>query len=249
MLRRVLPLFAAAAVAWPGHVASQTLTGRVVEQGRGAAVSGVTVSLLDEAGERRAFSTSDSLGRFSLTPPEAGNYVVEASGIGYHPTRSPLFALVTDGVAPVEIEVQPAPVALENLEVSVEREARRLLGPMGLTPSELGKRWIDRDDIDRMMIPGLVKDLIRLQNIPGLEVLESELSQGGKLCVVLRQRGECALMLLNGVPISVVEAYHLDPRSLEAVAVLKPVEATTFYGTGATGGAVLMWTNAGRRER
>lgn len=37
-------------------------------------------------------------------------------------------------------------------------------------------------------------------------------------------------------------AYSIPAESLEAIAVLTPEEATTIYGTGADGGAVLLFS-------
>jgi hypothetical protein len=39
----------------------------------------------------------------------------------------------------------------------------------------------------------------------------------------------------------------IDHHDLEAIVVLGPTEATTFYGTAGGGGAVLLWTRRGRR--
>lgn len=241
----ILLLMAASA---PPAASAQTLSGRLLEEGRETPVAGAVIWLVDRDDRRRAEATSDSLGRFLLTPPEAGEYVVEAVRLGYATTRSPLFVMGVDGSVPFEIMMRPLPVGLEGIEVSVEREAEELLRNFGLTPATLRNRWIDRGDIDAMGMPGLPKDLIRWQNIAGVWVVEMDPTQGvPELCVTFRRGTGCALTVLNGVPISSVEAFYLDPQALEAVAILTPVEATTFFGTGAAGGAVLMWTRRGRR--
>ncbi|MFQ5519834.1 MAG: hypothetical protein ACE5FK_00415 [Candidatus Methylomirabilia bacterium] len=54
-------------------------------------------------------------------------------------------------------------------------------------------------------------------------------------------RPGCALVLLNGVPISVGEAGRIDPYSIEAIAILRPTDAITFLGTRGGNGAVLIW--------
>ena len=240
---------------FPATGAAQTLTGRVVEEGSSAPVPGALVSLVDRGGDRRVGTTTDSMGCFVLSPQEPGEYVVESSALGYEKTRSPLFALAVQGTASLEITIRPLPVGLEGFEVSVEREAEQLLRNFGMTPAALGNRWIDRRDIEEMPLPAGPREAIRWRNIAGVSVAETSGVIGplAELCVMFRRgrRGvgmdQCALILLNGVRVSLVEAQNVDPHDLEGIAVLTPVEATTFYGTGASGGAVLMWTRSGGR--
>ena len=143
----------------------------------------------------------------------------------------------------------PAAIGLRGFEVSAEREAEDLLGTMGLTPATLGSRWIDRDDLDAMQMPGVAKDVIRWQNIGGVWVYEGP----PQLCVTFRRgrtfygNDRCALTVLDGAVIPRDLAFYLVPHDLEAIAVLTPVEATLFYGTEGGGGAVLFWTRRGRR--
>jgi hypothetical protein len=58
--------------------------------------------------------------------------------------------------------------------------------------------------------------------------------------------GTCALVVLDGTPMSGVGALDIDPYSIESIALLEPIAATTRYGTLAGGGAVLVWTSRGR---
>jgi len=251
----VLALHLVTALLLPVAAAAQTLAGLVLAEAANAPVPGAMVSLVDRDGEHRAGATTDSLGRFVLVPPEVGDYIVEASRLGYETTRSPLFALEVGGSASLEIVLSPLPLGLEGFEVSVGREAELLLRNFGMTPATLGSRWIDREDIEEMPLPAGPREAIRWRNIAGLSVGETAhvVSPLAELCVMFRRgrRGigmdTCAIVLLNGVQISLVEAQNVSPHDLEAIAVLTPVEATTFYGTGASGGAVLMWTRSGRR--
>lgn len=230
--------------------ASQTIHGRLLEEQRDVPIEGAVVSLIDVDGEVRASSISDSLGRFTLSPPEAGEYHVRAIRLGYELSRTPLLALSAEGTADLDLLMRPEPVGLEGLEVSVERLAERYLGPLGHTPESLGQRWIDREDIDKMTLPGLPEDVIRWQGIAGVWVFDFDPGQlGARLCVQFTRRrigDSCALTVLNGAVINSQAAYHLDPYSLEAIAILEPIDAVTLYGTAAHGGAVLMWTREGR---
>jgi hypothetical protein len=241
-----IPLLLIVGVAAAG-VGAQTLTGRVLDEAGSGPVAGAVVSLLDPDGSRRADVLSDSLGRFRLAPPEAGEYVVEVVRLGYESTRSPLFALGTTGMVEVEVVVRALPIGLEGLEVSVEGEAEVLLGTFGVSPATLRNRWIGRDDIERMATPGLAKDIIRRQNIAGMSVDEYDSGQPGELCVRFRRSERaCAITVLNGAVIPPERAFNLNPNDIEAIAILTPTDAATYYGTQGGGGAVLIWTREGR---
>ena len=85
------------------EVEGQTLRGLVVEEGRESPVAGAAVSLLSRDGNHRAGASADSLGRFLLSPPAAGEYYIESARIGYETTRSPLLALAMADTVPFEI--------------------------------------------------------------------------------------------------------------------------------------------------
>lgn len=227
-----------------GSVQAQTLSGQVLEERREVPLAGAVIRLLGPKGVERAVAISDSVGWFTLTPPEAGQYRVEAVRLGYETTLSPLFSFASEGVIGFEIMMNPRPIGLEGLEVTVAREAERLLTNLGHTPATLGRRWIDREKLAAMVNPGGPRDIIRLQGIAGVWV-----EQASPLCVRFRRRERaCALTVLDGAVIPAGRAFLLDTRDIEAIAILDPVDATTFYGTAAGGGAVLMWTRRGRPE-
>lgn len=233
----------------PAHARAQTLNGRVLEDGRNTPISGASVALVDQKDKRRAETLSDSLGRFHLAPPEAGDYVIVVERIGYETSRSPLLAIKEreEGTVSVDLMMTPEPVGLEGLEVSVEREAKEELGNMGLSPVQLGHRWIDRKAIEQMATPGLTKDIIRRQNISGVSVEEYDATAAdGRLCVTFRRRErQCAITVLNGSVVPMEQAFLVNAQDIESIAILTPDDATTFYGTQGGGGAVLIWTRKG----
>jgi Carboxypeptidase regulatory-like domain len=247
-------LFLLMAAVSPSDVAGQTLAGRTVEEGRNVPVPGALVFLVDRDGKHRAEARSDSLGRFWLTPPEAGAYQVEARRFGYETTRSPLLALKAEGHVAVDLTMRPAPIGLAGIEVSVERQAEDLLGRFGLTPARLGDRWIDHDAIAKMPLLTGPGEVITQRGIAGLGVDDcGATTVKCDLCVHFFRANTgiglktCALLVLNGVAVPPDVAEFLDPLDLEAIAVLKPEDATTFYGERGVGGVVLMWTRSGRR--
>lgn len=239
-------LFVAAAVITPPSATAQTLRGSVLEEGRETPVVGAAISLVDPEGKHWADAISDSLGRFLLAPPVAGDYVIQAVALGYAPTTSPLFSMTVGGSLPFDMMMRADPIGLEGFDVSVEPievVATQLLQHFGHTPETLRNRWIDRAEIERMMTPGLTKDIIRRQNIAGVWVEELP-----PFCLKFSRRTrKCALTVLNGMVVPAGVVYDLDTRDIEAIAILTPTDAATFYGTQAGGGAVLIWTRLGGR--
>jgi hypothetical protein len=235
---------------------AQTLLGRVLDQVNEQPVAGVLVTLVARTGEERVRALSDSAGRFVIAPPEAGEYLLVTDRLGYEETRSPLLALTTEGQAPLDLMIEPEPIGLEGFEVSVEERAAEQLSRMGLSANALGNRWIDRDKIDAIPVKRDMGVILERTAQAGIRVTRPENltmdSDNIGLCVALyRVRtadggGRCALIVLDGVPMSGVAALDIDPDAIESIALLEPMEATTYFGTLGGAGAVLVWTRRGR---
>jgi hypothetical protein len=238
----------------PAPVAGQTLVGRVLDQVGEQPLGGAMVALVARTGEARDRTVTGDDGRFTLTPPEPGEYLLTAELFGYATTRSPLFALTTEGEAPVELLMSPVPIGLEGLDVTVEELAAEELDRMGLSADQLGNRWIERSRIDAIPVKRDLGTIVEHTVQAGVQVIRPENANGGSdvgLCVSFRRatrtgRGTCALIVLDGVPISSMQAADIDPEAVESMALLEPREAATLYGTLAGGGAVLVWTRRGR---
>lgn len=231
----------------PSSADAQTILGRVLDQMNEAPVGGVIVRLIQRDGAERLRALTDSAGRFVIAPPEAGEYILTTERFGYLETRSPLIALRVEGEAPLELMISPEPVGLAGLEVSVEEMAAEELSQMGLSPNQLGNRWINRADIDAMQMPGLAKDVIRWQNIAGVYIDEYDATEEAPLCVrFVRRSRACAITVIDGIVVPPEQAYGLVSADVEAIAILNPTDATTFYGTAGGGGAVLFWSRRGR---
>jgi hypothetical protein len=249
----------ATAVALAAPVQAQTIAGVVLDEARESPVAGALILLLDRSGEERAQALSDPDGRFVITPPEAGEYYLAATRIGYEPTRSPLLALTMEGTAPLELMMRPAPIGLEGFEVEVDAEGRAAeeLRFSGVEPRDLGSRFVSQAEIAAVQIRPDVGSVLEHQAISGMRVIRPENLNPGSadvgLCVSLQRArrgngmGTCAMVVLDGVPIRGDVALALDPESVAAMAVLLPTEATTMYGTRGARGALLIWTRGGGR--
>lgn len=244
-------------LAAPAPAASQTLLGRVLDLANDAPIGGVIVSLVARDGTERVRTVSDSIGHFVIVPPEDGEYVLVAARFGYMEARSPLLALVIEGQTAIDMIMTPEPIGLEGLEISVEEVATEELKRMGLSANQLGNRWISRQRIEAIPLKLDVGAILEKTNQSGIRVIRpgNDSALGGAdmgLCVAITRartgggRGTCALIVLNGIPIAGVQALDIDPESIESMALLEPMEATTFYGTIGGSGALLVWTKRGR---
>jgi hypothetical protein len=200
---------------------------------------------------------SDELGRFRVTPPEAGAYTLTAERIGYRFAQTPLLDLDTDGTVALELTMMPAPIGLEGLDVEVDvaAEAAEELRLAGVEPRSLGQRWISRADIEAVAVRSDVGRLLEWQQIPSLQVLRSEnanpLGDDMGMCLsLLRARtgagmGRCALGVVDGRAVTNEELQYVDPETVEAMAVLQPIEATILFGVRGEAGALMIWTRRG----
>lgn len=173
----------------------------------------------------------------------------------YRAFTTPLLSLTSEGTVELELLLAPAPLGIEGLEVRVEEVIASQLTAMGLTPAFLGNRWIDKERIDAIQVKRDLGVIIELTQQMGPMVVRPEnLTTGSEnigLCIALqraRSAGSwnCALTVLNGVPISGIQALIIPPETIESMAVLLPREAVTHYGTLGGPGAVLIWTTNGR---
>lgn len=78
-----------ATASFPPYARVQTLQGRVIDEGSETPTPSAVVTLLDREGNRRAEAVTDSLGRFRLSPQEAGEYVLQAVQFGYETGARP----------------------------------------------------------------------------------------------------------------------------------------------------------------
>ena len=252
----VLVLGASVWMGPPAEARGQTLTGRVLDEVLDAPVAGAAVALLDRDGKTKIEVLADGAGRFTVTPPRAGEYFISVSRFGYEKTVSPLLTLHAEGRRTLDLLMTPAPVGLEGFEVAVEDEAEDFLGLMGMTPTQLGNRWFGREAIEAVHMKRDPGSVIEWGNLPGVTVIRREnmnpSSGGGMgLCVTMtrarrgRGTGTCATVVFNGIIVTSEVLLSIDPDDIESMALLTPVEATTFYGENGAYGVLMVWTRRG----
>lgn len=242
----------------PGTEADATVRGAVRSAEGGQAIPGAAVRVLAVTGDTVAWTRAGPDGTFQVEVPPGVGYRAVAAGDGYVREASDAFSLDGAQTLDVAFELMRDPggvaVRIEGLQVQVTARnhlvARRLLMQYGQSETRMGRRWIGLPALDSMPSvaesdPGVA---IQRRAMPGVWV--DEAAKHGKdaiLCV--QQRGRrCSIVVLDGMRIDLSTALLVDFHELEGIAVLSPEDATTFFGTEAGGGAILLWTRgSGRR--
>lgn len=109
-----------AALADQGH--AQLIRGRVVDSANGSPVELAAVWLLDRDRGQVDLAMADSVGRYFLTVPSSGEYVIVAERFGYFETESPLLAISDDRDYDLDLELRPEPMGIRGVDVAVRNE-------------------------------------------------------------------------------------------------------------------------------
>ncbi|MEJ2541204.1 MAG: carboxypeptidase regulatory-like domain-containing protein [Gemmatimonadota bacterium] len=167
----VLAILVGAFQAGPSSLGAQ-IVGRVVDSETGDPVPTVGVALLDAQGTVHAQVVSNEVGRFIMVPVAGpGEYQVQVVALGY--VDVPSEPLRYNGEATtVEILLDPAPIGMAGIEVTVEAldpaleaqgfyHRRRFSSGYFLSPEELEERTF-------------VRSSEVLRRLPGVEVRDGE---------------------------------------------------------------------------
>jgi Carboxypeptidase regulatory-like domain len=242
----------------PGQESRAIVRGTVRAEEGDSLLAGANVWVLAVTGDTVAGALTDSVGAFRVdVPPDVGYRAIAVVPDEYLREASAAFTL--DGAESLDVQFElirdPKVLAMkiEGLVVEIEarkrKVAKRLLMLYGQSPARLGRRWIDRATLDALPSsgesdPGVA---IEWQGMPRVSVDQAVKHGKNPILCVRQGPRRCAIVVLNGARINLRSALLIDFRDLEAIAVLSPQDATTFYGTEAGGGAVLLWTRLGGR--
>lgn len=240
----------------PGAEARAVVRGTVRTAEDGEPLAGTDVWLLAVSGDTVASARADGAGVFGMSVPAGVGYRVVAVAEGHAREASAAFTVGSAESLDVDFElvasVTDLAMRIEGLVVEVEARnravAKRLLRQYGQSPASLGRRWIDRAALSSLAVSGDPGVAIQRLGVPRVWVLEgAKYGRNPTLCVQDLRTRACAIIILNGVQIDPADALAIEFHQLEAIAVLTPADATTFFGTGAVGGAVLLWIQEGGR--
>lgn len=105
--------------------AAQTIDGTLMDLDTGQPIPSGLVLMFTEAGDSVAMTVTDEQGRFTVTSPEPGSFLLLASALGYEETAAGVFELGADGVMSVEYRIEPEPLPIDEIVVSIERPVLR----------------------------------------------------------------------------------------------------------------------------
>jgi len=228
----------------PTSLRAQTIRGTLVERDSNRPIYLGSVTLYTEAGDSVTSTITNRMGRFEVTSPDPGSFLLLAAALGHRETTVGVFELGEGGEISVEFRIPIEALPLEGFLVEADRMAERL----------------ERNGFNRRMQMGLGR-FITPADIEQSPALRSNDLFVGMLGMVLT--GLDRLMMLRGgilcAPKIWVDGFLQpgDRQSLEdivwlesiaAVEVYRPrVEQPLHYGGGNnTGcGVVLFWTKTG----
>lgn len=101
---------------------AQSIRGQVVDASNGEAVPMAGVYLADRERTPLVTTMADSAGFYVLDVPVDGEYVLMAERFGYLQVESPLFAVSAEGSYEMDFELQPEPLGLAPVTVTVRNE-------------------------------------------------------------------------------------------------------------------------------
>jgi len=213
-----------------------TIAGVVTAQETGAALPEVRVTVSGTA----LAATSGPDGRYTIGLVPPGTYRLQARLIGHAPIETPGVVVTAGETTPLDLQLQPLPVALEQVVVvGYGTQARR-----DVTGSVASVSSAD------MQRAGTVNAVDALKGrVAGVDIAISGNKPGDGFRVRVRgdrsfQASNDPLYVLDGIPMS-GGIGDLNPNDIESVEVLKDASATAIYGSRGANGVVLITTRQG----
>lgn len=218
-------------------VPAGTVRGTVVDSASRAPVAGVTVSVLGTLIRTRTGVD----GQFALVGVPVGTQTVDAQRLGYRRTTRAVEVL--DGqTTTIDFALPQTASTLDEMIVAgtvVETRRRETPVPVAVIEEE------------QIHTPSRARlDQVFRGDIPGIIGIEGSPNQAGTYLFV---RGRASLDLENLVKVYVdgVELpttaliSSLDMQNVERIELLRGPQATTIYGSDASGGVLLVFTKSG----
>jgi len=217
---------------------AQLLRGTAVSAQTGRPIDGarLVASLADGSEVGRAVTGAD--GRFQLeVVARNAPFTIAITRLGLRPTRSNVLHLAPTDTLVADFEVEEARVALDTQRVRGAptltevrlREAERR-GWRVFPPVELAQHRERANSFE---------ELLRSTGYPGF-VISSRRND----CIRSSRTNRCLLIVLDGVPLSGMDAPLINPRDVHFMALLSPNQAMLQYGDQAPNGALAVWTRA-----
>jgi hypothetical protein len=120
---RAVAVAACCAGAQPSTLAGQSITGTLLDLGNDRPIPLGLVMMFTESGDSVTATVADGGGRFRISSPEPGSFLLLAAALGYAETPAGLFELGDGGSMEVEYRLRPEPLPLEEIIVALDRPA------------------------------------------------------------------------------------------------------------------------------
>ena len=230
----------------PASLRAQTIRGTLLEEDSDRPIYLGFVALYTESGDSVTSTITNRSGRFSLTSPVPGNFLLLAAALGHRETTVGVFELGEGGELAVEFRIPIEALTLDGLLVQADRVgqqpslvlngfSRRMQHGFGrfLTPADIESSPATRtsDLFIGMLGVSVIGDRVQIRRF-------------GRPC--------SPRIWVDGLPQSVDADFPLDfIMPLEAVAAVEVYRRATevplqYGGTGAGCGVMLFWTKTGR---
>jgi len=239
---------------------AQTISGTLMEVESGQPISLGLVIMMTEAGDSVTSGVTNGQGRFSVTAPDGGSFMLVASAFGFKETAAGIFELGGDGKMDVEFRIAATPMPIDGLLVSLNRPAlehqlvkngfvRRVTRGLGrfITPVMIEESpALTSEDLFRG-IPGVL--LTQPQGgINAFQGASLRLAGTGQFCTptIYLDGTRLSVQMTSSLPIEVIAPL----QTIDAVEIYRrPSEIPVEYGMTQSGssqggncGVVVLWT-------
>lgn len=218
-------------------VDSGTVAGRVTDKTTGAPIAGATVII---EGTRHSATTALD-GRYHITGIPVGTHLVRVRYLGY----APLVRSVTVGAGSrtaSDVELVKSVQMLDEVVTTgtvIPTEVRAVPTPISvITADDIRAQQLRRvDQVFRRNVPGSFSwdrgkdDIVNAANVRGTNSL------------VLPASG--VKTYVDGIEVANDAFTLVDVNSVERIEILRGPEASTIYGSGASGGVMQIFTKKG----
>ncbi len=214
----------------PGEV-----SGLVTDAQTGAALNDAVVTLQGT----RFGATTRADGAYRLRGVPAGSYTLRVRRIGYSPATREV-VVPPGATAPVDLGLVELPVALDEIVTTGSAtgiEARSLPGAVTI---------VDAGEIETR---GIVNTEDVFKTVPGVSLLKDGQFKFQSTVTIRGGNslyGNTAKILVDGVPAaSDYSLNDIDPATIERIEVFRGPQASTIYGSAASGGLIAVTTKKG----
>lgn len=250
--RSILTSVTAALFLVSSAVAAQEISGRVLHEATNAPLVGAQVVLMGEDQQRHGETFSDEAGRFHLSVPRDGRWVIGAVLIGYESVESEPVEVATGEEVVVEIRMNVEAVPLEPVVVTSRISHENADLQAFYRRMEQGEasgigRFISRADVERSRASepsGL------LRTVPGVRVNRRPSSQGSR--TIIRMASGCVpAIYIDGTQINRLRFDDslddfLSASAIEGIEVYRGAgqQVGRFHDDRGCG-LILVWTRRG----